>query len=128
MLTTNIATELKYPLQSLCSSIKILKLLLRIVFSFSDTSKMFSWTSTSSVVLTFFRSLNFAFCNLLRSVVFPAPLHPTIMHLTCRIVNFSLLRKSVSRISSVCIFVLPVNIMHLQGSIVKYIKMLIFFF
>lgn len=72
------------------------------MFSFFNTSKMFTWTSTSSVTLIFFRSSKFAFCNLLKSVVFPAPLHPSIMHRPWRTVISPLLTKSLSFCRSIC--------------------------
>lgn len=115
MLTTNIAATWIYSCKNCVFYKKKMKKILLIVFSFSNTSKMFAWTSTSSVVSIFFRSLNCTFCNLLRNVVFPAPPHPTIMHLTWRRVNSPLLRNFLSLFSSICIFVSPLNIMKFAG-------------
>lgn len=99
---------------------KKIKTLLWIVFPFSNTLNMFTWTSTSSVILTFFRSLKFTFCNLLKSVVFPAPPHPSIMHLTWRTVIFPLLWKSVNFSRSIWIFFLSLKIMHFSLLNIQY--------
>lgn len=98
------------------------KNLLLIVFSFSYTTKLFAWTSTSSVVSIFFKSLYGILFNLLSNVVFPAPPHPTIMHLTRRMGSFSFrLRNFFNFFSSIWCFVLSLNEMQIAGKQFVYI-------
>lgn len=74
--------------------------LLLMVSLSSNTSKLFTWTSTISVDSIFLSSLYGTFCNLFRRVVFPAPAHPSIMHLTWRMVRSPLPRNSLIFFSS----------------------------
>lgn len=74
--------------------------LLLMVSLSSNTSKLFTWTSTISVDSIFLSSLYGTFCNLFRRVVFPAPAHPSIMHLTWRTVRSPLPRNSLIFFSS----------------------------
>lgn len=75
--------------------------LLWMVFSSNRTSKLLTWKSTISVRSIRINSSKEAFCNLFKSVVFPAFPQPTMMHLTWQTEIFPLLRNCLSLSSSI---------------------------
>lgn len=71
------------------------------VSSSNRTSKLLTWKSTISVRSIRINSSKEAFCNLFKSVVFPAFPQPTMMHLTWQTEIFPLLRNCLSLSSSI---------------------------
>lgn len=67
-----------------------------IVVNSSKTSKLFTWTSTISVVFIFSSSLYGISWSLISSVVFPAPAQPTMIPLVWQIFICPFLRNSLN--------------------------------
>lgn len=87
------------------------------VSSSNRTSKLLTWKSTISVRSIRINSSKEAFCNLFKSVVFPAFPQPTMMHLTWQTEIFPLLRNCLSlssSISGLCCF--PSNMINCTSS------------